>query len=294
MKGTQTRRDFLKLAGVAGVVYSTGLFGGLGRASAVNTDEFYFVQFSDTHFGFNKKKVNPDPIAGLNNAIKKVNALKEKPDFIMFTGDLTHSVDDATKRLERLLEFKKIVSRLEVKNIKFIPGEHDASLDNGQAYKEVFGDTHYTFQHKGVNFIALDNVSNPRGIIGDEQIAWLDSALDKYDTEQPLVVFAHRPLFDLQVQWGWATGDGDKVLQRLARFKYVTVFYGHIHQEHHHKTGNILHHSARSLIFPLPAPGSTQERKPLPWDAAHPYRGLGVRNVELYGPVVEIDEIDAS
>ena len=49
-----------------------------------------------------------------------------------------------------------------------MPGEHDASLDGGEAYKEFFGELNYTFDHKGVHFIALDNVSDPGAIIGDE------------------------------------------------------------------------------------------------------------------------------
>jgi len=59
----------------------------------------------------------------------------------------------------------------------------------------------------------------------------------------------------------------------------VTVFYGHIHQEHHQMTGHIAHHSAKSLIFPLPAAGSQPKRAPLPWDPALPYQGLGFRQV---------------
>ena len=291
MKDKQSRREFLKFAGLTGVVFSTGLFPMLGRSSEGKVDEFYFVQFSDTHYGFNKKMINPDPVAGLEMAINKVNKLKEKPDFVMFTGDLTHSVDDVATRLQRMREFKEIISKLDVKNIRFIPGEHDAALDNGNAYREVFGEPYYSFVHKGINFVALDNVSNPRGIIGDEQLAWLDKTLATFDQGQPLVVFTHRPLFALKPEWDWATADGDKVIQRLHAFKHVKVFYGHIHQEHHHTTGQIEHHSARSLIFPLPAPGSATERKPLPWDANHPYQGLGVRNVEMYGPKAEIDEI---
>jgi hypothetical protein len=58
------------------------------------------------------------------------------------------------------------------------------------------------------------------------------------------------------------------------------VFYGHIHQEHHHATGHIQHHAANSLMFPLPAPGSRPKRAPLPWDPAQPYKGLGSRGVE--------------
>lgn len=45
-------------------------------------------------------------------------------------------------------------------------------------------------------------------------------------------------------------------------------------------TGHIAHHSAKSLIFPLPAPGSQPNRTPLPWDANAPYKGLGFREVE--------------
>ena len=60
----------------------------------------------------------------------------------------------------------------------------------------------------------------------------------------------------------------------------MTVFYGHIHQDHQHVTGHIPHYAARSLIFPLPAPGSA-DHKPMPWDAAQPYRGLGWREIEV-------------
>jgi hypothetical protein len=45
-------------------------------------------------------------------------------------------------------------------------------------------------------------------------------------------------------------------------------------------TGHIAHHSAKSLIFPLPAPGSQPKRDPIKWNAAQPYKGLGFREVE--------------
>ena len=63
-------------------------------------------------------------------------------------------------------------------------------------------------------------------------------------------------------------------------YEYVTVFYGHIHQEHHQMTGHIPHHSAKGLMFPLPAPHSVPKKAPIPWDAANPYRGLGFRSVQ--------------
>ena len=210
----------------------------------------------------------------------EVNALEIPPDFIVFTGDLTHTTDDPQERRRRLAEFRDIVSGLKVKNVRFMPGEHDASLDNGAAYKEMFGDTHYSFDHKGVHFIALDNVSDPGARIGEQQLDWMKADLLQQKKNAPIVVLTHRPLFDLAPQWDWATRDGAAALELLMPYPSVTVFYGHIHQEHHHRTAHIAHHSAKSLIFPLPAPGSQEKRTPLPWDPAEPNKGLGFREVE--------------
>src|SRR5262249_39234795 len=155
-------------------------------------------------------------------------------DFIVFTGDLTHTTDDVAERRRRMGEFKEIVSQLRVRDVHFMPGEHDASLDRGEVYRTFFGAPNYTFDHKGVHFIALDNVSDPQGKIGTEQLAWLRSDLATRDRAQPIVVLTHRPLFDLYPDWDWATADGADALALLMPFQNVVVFYGHIHQEHHH------------------------------------------------------------
>ena len=272
------RRDFLKLAGLAGVTFTAGLFPGL-KASAQMAGDFHFVQISDTHWGY-KGPANPDAEHTLEKAIATVNGLSNKPDFIVFTGDLTHTTEDGAERRARMKRFKEIVSALNVKDVRFMPGEHDAALDKGVAFKEFFGATHYTFDHKGVHFVALDNVSDPGAKLGDEQLAWLAADLKQRKPDDRIVVLTHRPLFDLVPSWDWTTADGAKAIDLLMPYKNVVVFYGHIHQEHHHMTGHIAHHSAKSLIFPLPVAGSQPKRTPLPWDPAQPYRGLGFREVE--------------
>lgn len=279
------RRDFLHLAGLGGgAIFSASL---AGCASAGRPqDGFYFVQLSDTHWGF-QGAPNPDARGTLPKAVAAVNALPRQPDFIVFTGDLTHTTDDPAERRRRMAEFKQIVGELKVKTVRFMPGEHDASLDRGAAFKELFGDTYYRFDHKGVHFIALDNVSDRGTTLGAEQLAWMQAELAKLDPKAPLVVLAHRPLFPLVPKWDWHTRDGDQALALLMPHQNVTVFYGHIHQEHHQMTGHIAHHSARSLIFPLPAPGTADRPVPLPWDPATPYRGLGWREVEAGGQQVE-------
>ncbi len=278
MHGNIDRRDFLRLAGLGGVAFASGL-SGCADLAATRTRDFHFVQLSDSHWGFNGPAVNPEAATTLKRAVAAVNALSQPPDFIVFTGDLTHTTDDPQVRRTRLREFKAIVAELDVRDIRFLPGEHDASLDRGEAFQEFFGPTHYSFDYKDVHFVAVDNVSDPGARVGNEQLAWLAADLDKLDKEAPIVVLTHRPLFDLAPQWDWATRDGEQVLAILMPHEYVTVFYGHIHQEHHYMTGHIPHYAAKSLIFPLPVAGSQPKREPLRWDPAHPFQDLGFREI---------------
>jgi len=283
------RRDFMKLAGLGGVVFASGLgsetlgIDAIGGGKSTDKDDFYFVQLSDTHWGFEGPPVNPDSKGTLKKAVAAVNSLEEKPDFVVFTGDLTHTTDDAKVRRDRMSEFRDIVTALDVKTVHFMAGEHDASLDRGDAYQEHFGKLNYTFDHKGVHFIVVDNVSDPQASVGEAQTKWLDQDLKRLKNDAPVVVLTHRPLFDLYPQWDWATRDGAAVIDTLMPHKNVTVFYGHIHQEHHFMTGHIAHHAAKSLMFPLPAPGSVPKRAPIPWDPAAPYKGLGFRAIAAEG-----------
>lgn len=275
MRNALHRRDFLRLAGVGGLVFASGL-AGCARKSA--REDFFFLQLSDTHWGYSGP-ANPEADVTLKKTVETINSASERPDFIVFTGDLTHTTDDPKLRRARMAEFKQITSGLNAGALKFLPGEHDASPDRGEAYQEFFGPLHGSFDHKGIHFITLDNVSDPTGTLGAAQLAWLGEDLGRIDRGAPVVVFTHRPLFDLYPDWEWSTSDGGKAIEVLSGHENVTVFYGHIHQEHHRKTGRIEHHAARSLIFPLPAPGAAPKRAPLPWDEHHPGAGIGYRGV---------------
>ncbi|MET0791666.1 MAG: metallophosphoesterase [Polyangiaceae bacterium] len=306
----QSRRDILRLLGVSGVTFASGLWGCAGAASgspgavAPSSDpspetaalqptaapqEFFFLQLSDTHWGFSGPP-NPEAELTLPDTIATINAVAARPDFVIFTGDLTQTTDDPAVRRKRMAEFKALAAKLDVKDVRFIPGEHDASLDNGAAYREFFGETHYAFEHKGVHFIALDNVSDPGAILGAAQLAWLEAEVAKVPHSAPLVVFAHRPLFDLFPAWDWHTNDGAQALTILEKHPNVSVFYGHIHQEHVQQTGRISHRAARSLVFPLPAPGSVPKKAPLPWDPQSADHGLGYREVDRAASGVHIEE----
>jgi Calcineurin-like phosphoesterase len=303
MSQHMNRRDLLALMGIGGVVFASGLaacaadpapgpqvVGPPPPPPPAPADDFFFLQLSDTHWGF-KGPPNPQADVTLEHAIATINAVDVQPDFIVFTGDLTHTTDDAAERKARLGRVKEIASTLKVKNVRFLPGEHDAAPDHGDAYREAFGDLHYSFDHKGVHFVALDNVSQAGAGIGDDQLTWLAGDVANVPPQTPLVVLAHRPLFDLYPEWDWSTKDGARALEILSKRDQVTVFYGHIHQELHQTTGKIAHHSARSLMFPLPAPGSVPKKAPLPWDASSPDHGLGWRSIAMRGASTRITEV---
>ena len=117
------RRGFLKLAGIGGLLLASGLGGSsLTRAADSGHDRFMFAQLSDTHVGFDEKDINPDYEGTLIKAGATVNGLATQPDFVVFTGDLTHTVDDPKERRKRLGEFRNIAKGLKVKDVKFLPG----------------------------------------------------------------------------------------------------------------------------------------------------------------------------
>ena len=91
---------------------------------------------------------------------------------------------------------KEIAAGLKAPQVRFFAGEHDASLDRGEAYLEVFGGAlNYTFDHEGVHFIVLDNTSQPAPVLGEAQLDWLRNDLAGRAKEAPIVVLTHRPLF---------------------------------------------------------------------------------------------------
>jgi 3',5'-cyclic AMP phosphodiesterase CpdA len=296
MKDSFDRRKFLKIAGTSigvGAFFQVapllGQSGGgrrlaalLGKKNGEAPAPFSFVQLSDTHVGFSGPP-NPTGTAAFEKAVELINDLPHQPDLVLFTGDLTHDSEKPGEHADRMRLFQKIAGRLKAPLIKYVPGEHDAGLDGGALFRDAFGESHYSFDHKGVHFIALDNVSLARPNVGPEQVAWLKKDLERFPMTAPIVVFTHRPLFDLRPDWEWFTGDGDEVMNLLAPYENVTVLYGHIHRHHEHTEGHATHIAARSLIFAFPDPEAGVPKKPVPFDPAQPFANLGLRLLEEDG-----------
>lgn len=270
MTEPSNRRDALKCLGFgAGTIFtlSGGVFSAFDLADAAEiTGTPLFVQISDTHIGFNKP-ANPDVVATLNKSIDMINALPKPPVLALHTGDVT--------QLSKAAEFEsaqQLLSRMKVGEMHVVPGEHDVIDGPGTEFLARFGKPsagkgYYSFDAHGVHFVALVNVMNfkPNGLgaLGDDQMAWLKDDLAGRSASQPIVLFAHMPLWTIYEPWGWGTSEGEQIASLLRRFGSVTVLNGHIHQIVQKVEGNITFHTARSTAFPQPAAGNGPGPGPL-------------------------------
>ena len=201
--------------------------------------------------------------ATLQAAIDKIDALPTAPDFLIHTGDLTHSSKPG--------EFDALAHLLGSKRqVFYVPGEHDTSVDDGKLYLERYGKDSkgsgwYSYDHKGVHFIGLVNVVELEGMgkLGQPQLDWLKADLKALPASTPIVVFAHIPLWAIYPTWGWGTSDSEQALALLKRFGSVTVLNGHIHQVMQKVEGNVSFHTAMSTAFPQPAPGTAPSPGPM-------------------------------
>jgi len=281
------RRGFLECMAWAGTgvlwtigagIPSSQAFG--QSTPATGNGGFTFVQISDSHIGFNKP-ANTDVTATLQAAVDKINTLPNTPDFIIHTGDLSHSSKPA--EFDTLAQ---VMSSTKAKQVFYVPGEHDNSVDDGKLYLERFGKDAkgkgwYSFDHKGVHFVGLVNSAALEGMgkLGSDQIEWLAADLQGRSSSTPLVLFAHLPLWTVYPDWGWGTQDSEQALSYVKRFGSVIVLNGHIHQVMQKVEGNIAFHTAMSTAFPQPAPGSAPSPGPMKVPAERLRSVLGVTNV---------------
>jgi len=242
-----------------GVPRSLGL---VDSARAAAPAGFTFLQISDSHVGFDKP-ANPNALGTLEEAINRIKAIPVKPSFMIHTGDISH--------LSKVSEFDnadRIISQTRL-DVHYVPGEHDLLDEERNLYLERYGrgSKGAGWDANGVHFIGLVNVVDLKagglGNLGNEQLEWLEEDLKGRSASQPIVVFAHIPLWTVYPEWGWGTEDSARALGYLKKFGSVTVLNGHIHQVMQKVEGNVTFHTARSTAFPQPAPGAAPSPGPM-------------------------------
>jgi 3',5'-cyclic AMP phosphodiesterase CpdA len=266
------------------------------------TTSFSFVQISDSHIGF-AKAANKDVIGTLEKCVEKINALPQRPAFVVHTGDHVH--------LSKPSEFdavRQILGTIKTDKVFHVPGEHDVFVDGGKRYRQFFGkgtrgEGYYSFDAGGVHFLALANVqaseaealptNNGLGVLGPDQMEFIKKDLAGISSETPVVVFGHVPLLAVYPQWGWATADSAQVLALLKRFGSVTALNGHIHQIISQTEGQVVMHTAASTAYPLHRPGNIAP-EPLVVPSSVLPSDIGIRKVMFVRGSSSVALIDES
>lgn len=205
---------------------------------------FTFAFLTDIHL---KPEMNA-PV-GFQMAIDKVNELN--PDFVLSGGDQVYDVMRGNQeRSDSLFTLYKEMSKGFNMPVYNTVGNHDlfgiyAESPEDEShpdykygmFERYFGDTYYSFDHKGWHFIVLNSLDvtedkRYKSIVHSDQLIWLKRDLEKVASKTPIVVVTHIPLVTARTQ---VTGSGQQVENASAVFSMLEnhnlklVLQGHIH-----------------------------------------------------------------
>jgi 3',5'-cyclic AMP phosphodiesterase CpdA len=170
-------------------------------AQTVPRGGYFFIQLSDTQFGFsNDDKDFIQDTANAELVVTTVNRLK--PAFVIITGDLVNKAGDAGQ----IAEYQRIVARINKSvPVYSVAGNHDlgneptaASL---AAYRKIFGKDYYSFRHGPLYGIVLNStlIHTPANVPEEyaRQNAWLraELATARASDARHVVIFEHHPAF---------------------------------------------------------------------------------------------------
>lgn len=150
------------------------------------------------------------------SVIHDINALPDKPDFILNTGDTVMDENRQTKETvtTRWNSWRKAAGDSKVRIYSAL-GNHDvwtgpdeqldAVYKNDKRYGKQWAmdmlsmpARFYSFESKGWQFIALDSINGTGGYSLDEaQFEWLQAELANLPANRPVCVFNHVPILSM-------------------------------------------------------------------------------------------------
>lgn len=272
-----TRRLFLHKSFMAGAAAGAATYGWFPLLNTIDMAYgqqagFKFAWVSDTHLY--PRSLNKRFVDKTIRAFKEVQAMDPPADFMIFGGDLAQLGDP-----EELTLGNELLKDVTIRKV-FIPGEHDWYLDMGALWEKTFGESPWSFDHKGVRFIGLNTVGNAPDYwsakkmtaqermshmatldgsvagawagLGPQQLLWLDRALADWPKDRPVVVFSHNPLYEYYPPWNFWVRDWREVHEVLRPYTNVTNVHGHTHQVLYNEIGTMRSIGMLATSWPWP------------------------------------------
>ena len=241
------RRRFLSLAGSAAGVLAAGV---RSDAEPVGQTDFSFIFFTDTHL---QPELNA--AEGTSMAFRKARTIKA--DFAIGGGDFVFDVSAVPRG--RALSLYDMYTKAEQDlglKIYHTIGNHDvvgAGADlispsdpiyGKRIWSQKFGETYYSFDHKGYHFVVLDSIEYQPdhsfiGRIDADQMQWLTKDLAAQPKGTPVIVVVHMPLassafsYDGPETYKMASmiivTNAREVISLLDEYNVIAVLQGHTH-----------------------------------------------------------------
>lgn len=233
----------IKIQIIAGILCLISLTG-----FAQKSEPFFFIQMTDTQFGFfTDNKSFEKETENFEKAIAVANRLK--PAFVVITGDLINKPADKAQ----LSEYKRIVALLDPKiPIYHVAGNHDVTNDPKEndiaQYRKELGKDFYIIKHNNMRGIVLNSLyfKSPAGVEKEAaaQEKWLSKQLKKAkrSSAAPLLVFQHHSWFltdpnEKDEYFNIPTQTRQMHLNMFKEYGVSHIFAGHYHRNAFGKSG---------------------------------------------------------
>ncbi|WP_213992031.1 phosphodiesterase [Sodalis sp. dw_96] len=196
----------------------------------------FIAQLSDLHFRHQGTKLYDfiDVNAANGEIINRINALAERPDAVIITGDIVNCGEPGEYRLAR-----RMLGMLDYP-LYVIPGNHDNKAFFLDAFSELCPqlgqdpeNIAYQVDDFPVRLLFIDSsvTGAAHGHLSENTLRWLERALSQDDKES--YVFMHHPplAFGSAQMDPIACDNGMALLALIERFGHLTrIFCGHVHR----------------------------------------------------------------
>lgn len=103
------------------------------------------AHLSDLHLGLDSHPGSEERLQQAINLIRPRHV-----DAVIVSGDIADKYEQSWNKVRQMLATLKVPAY-------YVPGNHDDSASTVERYNKVFGKDYYTFDVKGIHFIALDS-----------------------------------------------------------------------------------------------------------------------------------------
>lgn len=220
-----------------------------------NEPAFRFVFMTDVHFTADRNAPR-----GLAQAIRHVNALKPKPDFVITGGDLIMDAMEASEAAADSLfnAAKAAIDSLEmpvyhtIGNHEYfgvnaqsdIPTDHPRYADKMFTKHMGYARPYHAFTHGNWHFVMLNSIGLTEdrqyyGHVDSLQLAWLKADLTAHARGKTVVLVTHIPLYSVAMQMmrgplsanprELVITNAQEVMAVLEPYDFRLALQGHLH-----------------------------------------------------------------